>query len=225
MKKILIIYIFLCSFKNIFSQEIFSEMEVGKKFLKKQDAWINLDFNYKQDYRDFGWKRLGGNISYSKRYYNQWTLTAGNECYTILDKNAPNYFELRPYGLISLRSRITKNLYFAQFFKAEWRFMLYHTQEPNDHYQRLRYRFHLDWMVHNDTIRNKTFSIKPGIEWYILKNTSTGERYANSREYYLRFCLEKGEKEWNFGYKIETFFQTIHPNEANAHTLFFEYKF
>ena len=124
--------------------------------------------------------------------------------------------------MINLKSKILDNLYLSQFLKTEWRNMFYIETYNYDNYHRMRYRFHFDWLAYN---KDKQVSIKPGIEWYLLKNTSNGERYANSKEYYLRFTIEKNEQEWSFGYKRETFLKTIAPNEDKVNTFFFEYKF
>jgi hypothetical protein len=217
--------VFFIVSQSMLSQEIFHEIEVGKKIIKPKGIIYNIYFNWKQDYKDFGWKRFGNNLAINKRFNSNWLATAGLESYYIADKNAPNFLELRPFLMMNLKTKITSRIYFAQFLKTEWRFFFYSNEQGNENYHRLRYRTHFDIMAYSDSTKDISISIKPGIEWYLLHNIANGERYANSREYYLRFSIEKGLKEWNFGYKLETFFKTYNPNSANGNTIFFEYKF
>lgn len=203
------------------SQELFHEIEIGKKFAAKKALFV-VDLNWKKEYKNESWNRIGLNFTAIKSLKNNWTVAAGIENYYVIDPNSVNSYEIRPSIMINLKSKILDNLYLSQFLKTEWRNMFYIETYNYDNYHRMRYRFHFDWLAYN---KDKQVSIKPGIEWYLLKNTSNGERYANSKEYYLRFTIEKNEQEWSFGYKRETFLKTIAPNEDKVNTFFFEYKF
>jgi hypothetical protein len=215
------VYALLLFFNYSTSQELFHEIELGKKITVK-DAFFMVDLNWKKEYRNAGWNRIGLNVSFLKPLKNNWNVSGGLENYYVLDSKSTNNYELRPWAMISLKSKISNTLYFSQFFKTEWRNFFYLNTNEYHNYQRLRYRFHFDWIIYK---KEKQVSLKPGIEWYLLKNTSNGERFANSKEFYLRCSIEKSGNEWNFGYKRESFYETIQPNSDNVNTLFFEYKF
>jgi hypothetical protein len=203
------------------AQDFFHELEIGKKFSKKNVNYF-VDLSWKKEYNSNDWNRIGLNFSLAKSLKNNWTVSSGLENYYVFDPKAINYFEARPWVMISLKSKVLEKLYFTQFFKIEWRHFIFSSKNEYDQYNRLRYRFHFDYLVYDKTTKA---SIKPGIEWYILKKSSTNERYANSREYYLRCSIESNEREWLFGFKRETFYTTIKPNEEEVNSIFIELKF
>lgn len=221
LKKSCFLFFIILTYINSNSQTLFHEIESGKKFEYKNNNY-SIDLNWKKDYESKSWNRYGFNLTLNKSLKNNWTIFTGLENYLVVDPKVSNYFEIRPWIMVNLKSKIVSNIYFSQFLKTEWRNFFYDNNYNSDNYFRVRYRFHFDCQVFNKT--QKIF-IKPGVEWYLLKNISTGERYANSRELYLRFCFEHEKKEWNFGIKNESFFTSIHPEEDNVNTLFLEYKF
>ncbi len=202
------------------AQNLFHEIEFGKKIPSQNSNYI-LDINWKKEYNN-DWNRIGLNFTFINSLKNNWTISSGLDNYYVMDTKAINYFEARPWIMISLKSKVLEKLYFTQFFKAEWRNFFYSSENEYDQYNRLRYRFHFDYLLFDKT--NKIF-LKPGIEWYILKKSATNERYANSKEYYVRCSIESNEKEWNIGVKREVFFTTIIPNEEKVNSFFVEYKF
>ncbi len=220
-KKLILNIILLFCFHHSDSQEIFHDFEIGKK-VKGKKVITTFDFNWKKEYRDENWNRIGLNVSILKALKNNWNLFAGIENYYTIDSKSTNSFEIRPWAMLNLKSKISNKLYFSQFLKTEWRNFYNAESMSFQNYNRLRYRFHFDWTVHSDI---NTISLKPGVEWYVLKNNFTGERYANSREIYLRCTIEKNQKEWNFGIKQESFLVNTQPNAEKANTLFLEYKF
>lgn len=214
------LYALLLFFNFSVSQELFHEVEIGKKISSK-NTLFTVDLNWKKEYKNEGWNRIGLNFSTLQPLNKKWNLSGGLENYYVLDSKSTNSFEIRPWVTINLKSKISNNLYFSQFLKTEWRNFFNPNTHGYDNFQRLRYRFHLDWTIYK---KEKQISLKPGIEWYLLKKIADGERFANSREFYLRCSFEKAEKEWNFGYKQESFFKAI-QNSERVNTLFLEYKF
>lgn len=220
-KKTSLTFALLFCFYFSTSQELFQEIELGKKITTKKVV-VMADLNWKKEYKKEDWNRVGLNISILKSLKNNWNFSGGLDNYYVMDSKSIDSYEIRPWVMIHLKSKINNNLHFSQFLKTEWRNFFYTNTHVYDNSNRLRYRFHFDWTVFN---KINSVSLKPGIEFYLLKNISNGERYANSREIYLRCSIEKGKKEWHFGIKQESFFESIHPNAEKANTLFLEYKF
>ncbi len=223
-KSLTLLFLSSFIFSSLQAQEVFHEVEIGKKIEGEKSFSYFVDANWKLFYTESGWNRLGINFSTRKDFSNNWSLVGGLDNYYVSDQKTANYFELRPWIQIGLKSKIGRNIYFSQFLKNEWRNYFYNQYYNYENYHRLRYRIHLEIQIPTAQ-KEVNFSIKPGIEWFYLNSPSTGERFANSREYYLRFTKEKLNSEINFGYKFESFYKTYHPNALNANTLFLEYKF
>jgi len=223
-KSLTLLFLSSFIFSSLQAQEVFHEVEIGKKIEGEKSFSYFVDANWRLFYTESGWNRIGTNFSLRKDLPHNWSLFAGIDNYFVSDAKTANYYELRPWVQVSLKSKISNGIYLTQFLKNEWRNYFYNRYYTYDNYHRLRYRSHIEINLPSSK-KDVNFSVKPGIEWFFLDNPSTGERFANSREYYLRFSRETTSKELHYGYKFETFYKTYHPNALNANTLFLEYKF
>lgn len=205
--------------------EFFHDISVSKKMehSKKWNTVFNL--NWKHIYNEIGWKRWGLEAK-SLYQMNQWGLFGGIANYYTYDPEIDNYFELRPFVGISLKTNITKRIFFNQRFQSEWRNLFYGNHNLNNHNVRFRYRIGTDFPITKEIITFSPWMIRIETEWYLLNNLNQRERYINSTEYSIMFLKTlKKEKELRFGYHLEKLNKLFYSEEENAHTLFIEYEF
>ncbi|MHA8067406.1 hypothetical protein V7S76_12100 [Aquirufa sp. ROCK2-A2] len=207
------------------AQEVFVETEAGKQFTTTPNNTFFVEGNWRHILTESGWNRFGLSVWYRKDLKNHWSIAGGLDNYLVSDKKTANYNELRPWAMVSLKSKVTDRLTFHQYVKTEWRHYFYSEYYDYDNYNRLRYRVLLDLDLGKTKNKSVSHAIKPGVEWFLMDNPSTGERYTNSREYSLKYTRSSLNKEWSIAYKFETFYKTFNPNSLNANTFFIEYKF
>jgi hypothetical protein len=205
--------------------EFFHDIGVSKKIEHREEWNTVFNLNWKHIYNEIGWKRWGLE---AKTIYqmNQWGLFGGIANYYTFDPEIDNYFELRPFVGISLKTNITKRITFNQRFQSEWRNLFYGNHNLNSHNVRLRYRIGSDFKVTKENTTSLPWIIRFESEWYLLNNLDQRERYINSTEYSMMFLKTlKKEKELRFGYRLEKLNKIFYSERENGHTLFVEFEF
>lgn len=205
--------------------EFFHEIEIGTKVLEKESFKIDVNASWKHLYDEIGWRRWGINTKVVKEM-NNWTLNAGLATYYTFHKEINNFIEVRPYIGIGLKTKILNNLLFKQQLRTEWRTFFYSGDSSNENYFRPRYKIGLDFKINEKEETQEGWRLVTNIEWYFNKDTATGERFAQSREYGFTIIRElKNEHEIGLGYKLEKFSKLIHNDHENGQIMMLAYRF
>ncbi|MEX0273013.1 MAG: hypothetical protein AB3N16_01395 [Flavobacteriaceae bacterium] len=205
--------------------EFFHEIEVGKLIVENEQWTLDVTASWKHLYADeAAWRRWGGVFS-AKRKHGNWSFMAGMANYYTFHADIDNFFQLRPWVAIGLKTPITERLDFVQRFRPESLTFIYSGTTENDTYSRWRYRLGLDYNLSEDEETLTAWKIQGSLEWYFLKNPSSGERYPITREYTLKLVREMvNGHEIGFGYRLEEFYESAHHEGGPGHTLILEYR-
>lgn len=205
--------------------EFFHEIEIGTQVLEKESFNIDVTASWKHLYDEVGWRRWGVNTKVTKKT-NNWSLNGGLAIYFTFHKEIDNFLEVRPYIGIGLKTRISDKLDFKQRIRTEWRNFIYSGDSDNENYLRPRYKIGLDYLLSENEETHEGWKLVTDFEWYFNKDTASGERFAQSREFGFKIIRElKNKHEIGLGYKYEKLTKLFHNHEENGNIIVLEYRF
>lgn len=203
--------------------EIFNDISATKR-IEHNEKWISyVSLNWKHIYSEIGWKRIGLEAKTTYQF-NQWQVLGGLVNYYTFDPDIENYYELRPYAGLMLKTPVSRKIYFNQRIMSEWRNLYFANSTPSQHSGRLRYRIGADLQISETS--NGVWKIRSETEWYLLNNLKQNERFINSKESSLSALREmRNDKTLSIGYRFERLNRLFYTELQNGHTIFLEYEF
>lgn len=230
MKRILNIVFLLLSVISIGQEnQFFSEISATYK-VKETYNWLYKATPYwKHIYDEVGWRRIGFNFE-ADRKLSVWTLMGGVENSYTFNPEIENYFELRPWLGVGLKTQISNRFAFRQQLKGEWRNLIfssdYEYEKKDRSYGRARYLIGFDILMAENLVKNNDLNLSIYNEWFYLKSASTGESFANSRLFGFKLGYDfSKERRIILGYKVENFLANSNTPDRKGHTVFVEYIF
>ncbi len=211
-KSILICLLFFSLSTGLFSQEnFFGDIGVAKN-LSSSTKWNqSVNGHFKHFITEDGWYRFGASYTLTRNLSN-WGIQAGLLVENTFDDSIDNYWEVRPWAGLTLSNDISSKLKFHQFFKLEWRNLLFAGDSENQITTRTRYKIMPVYDLGND------WSVYTSYEWYIQPNTDLGVRFINSREWNLGFNKKMEKFTLNFNYTRERFNAVVLSDTTKANT-------
>ncbi|MFV0306083.1 MAG: hypothetical protein ACK5IC_11460 [Moheibacter sp.] len=231
MRRYYILYLLILLFTKplIAQNDVFSELEVTKEIWDKENWETTTTASWKHIYDGVDWDQVGVSIEY-KRRLKQWEFQGGLRGYFTFDEHIRNFFEVRPWLGIVLNTDISNRFWLRQNLKLEWRNFIFaddiQQEEDNRIYLRNRYFIGLGMLLSENEEKGTNWKLNTFFEWYFLKSPSSGERFANSREFGLsiQHTLPKGNAV-SLRYRIEKFFESSNHEGGNGHTIGLTYSF
>ncbi len=201
--------------------QIFHDLSLSSSLYEKEKWQANVTALWKRfDSGQPKWDRFGASVDLRFKH-KPWTVIGGLRTTYELHKDADNFFEIRPWLGINISIPIFGELAFKQRFKSERRFFMYPNSDVSaENYSRNRIKPSLYYVFAKNPDKGTNWSIEGGIEWYILQEPATGERFSNTRE----FSVELGHTFANgqvltFSYVHEQFNTLFNDTGKSGHTL------
>ena len=204
---LLVFLTLLCGHKLQSQQEFFHELSLEKRLLEEGHWEFTGEVNWKNLYNEPGWRRWGVSF-FARRRIESFNLLGGVKGYYTFNKNITNFFELRPWMAVSYNFALGSRVTVRQRLMAEWRLFYEDREAQREDYRRLRYQLGLDIPLSAEE-QEASWTLRPIVEWYIIRDPATFERFPNERDFGLTLIRRfKNEKELSFGYRIEEFYNT-----------------
>ncbi|WP_285655906.1 DUF2490 domain-containing protein [Allomuricauda sp. NBRC 101325] len=209
--KLLLATLFL-SAAGVFAQEnFFGDIGVTKNLTSSTEWNQSVYGHFKHFFSEDGWYRFGASYTLTRNVKN-WGIQAGLLTERTFDDSIDNYWEIRPWVGLTLSNDISSKLKFQQFFKFEWRNLLFAGDLENQSTTRTRYKIMPVYDVGNN------WSVYTSYEWYIQPNTDLGARFINSREWNLGFNKKMEKFTLNFNYTRERFNEVVLSDATKGNT-------
>ena len=221
----IILFVFTSHFIYGQDSEVFHGLSLGTEVWKKEKWQLDAIAHWNHLYNEPKWRRFGID-AVIKRNVTNWTLLGGLNTYYTFNTKTDDYFELRTWLGIALKTPVSHRLKLAQKLRGEWRNFFYSGHLKDENYTRLRYKVGFDYELSKNEETHKEWKLLADIEWYFLKDPASGERFVNSGEYSLKLVREfANQNEVGFGYILEEFSSLLNENKNKGHTFFIEYSF
>ena len=209
------------------AQEVFAEGLVAGTIFEKEHTSIRLSGSWKHFFEEEeGWKR-GTFTGRVKRNAGIWDLIGGLSTLYTFDKEIDNFYEFRPWAAVGLNTPINERLLFKQVFKGELRNVFFSEEQKADITSwRTRVKGLLEYLIEENEEEGTEWFMAAGVEWYIVEDQISRERYAGTREY----SGEIGRKFPNhhtlvIEYVYEEFSDLFGETDNSGHTISFRYLF
>lgn len=219
LKIVLLVFACICISFTAFGQENLSRLAVKTSILEKHKLKLNTLIGWKHLYNHPNWKRvdISGNLSYELK---QWRLLSGLNNYLVFDDEIDNYFEIRPWIGIRLKTPITNKIELEQTSKGELRNLMYiEGGSQNKSYWRSRYEIKLFFKLFENEENQTHWFSSIYAEVYFNQDRFLAERFASSKEYSIEFGYQfPNRNQLFFKYIYEKTIDDFESSDDNSNT-------
>lgn len=218
---IILLFTFTCK-QGFCQDEFFHELFFEKNIIENEKWEFNVEINSKYTYEEPKWRRWG--VSFlSLRKLNKFRIFGGlNALYTFNDK-IDNFYEIRPRIAIDYGIKLFNHTTFRPRIQTEWRFFFVEDNDTREDYNRTRFQLNFDVPLTKDS--ETLWMIRPRIEWFVVRNLASAERFSNERDIGITFIKHfKNEHRLLIGYHYEKFYN-VDSEKSNGHIFSLGYIF
>ncbi|WP_375586072.1 DUF2490 domain-containing protein [Cyclobacterium xiamenense] len=195
----------IISHQALGQHEFFHELVLEKTLIEQEEWEFVGEANFKYLYDEPAWRRWGLSFAGVRRI-QRFNILAGANSYYTFNRSITNFFEVRPWTAVQYRIPIFGDMTLRQRLKYEWRF--FYTKENNsrrENYRRFRYQIGMDIPIPVE--RESSWVIRPYVEWFLIRDPSTFERFPNERDYGIMVTKRlKNKHEFYFIFRLEEFY-------------------
>lgn len=210
-----------CTYKPLWSQEIFlTETDLTKELWKTDNWQFQATVNWKHIYDEIGWSRIGLSPVLS-RLEGGWRFSGGIVSSFTFDSEIDNFWELRPWVAVNFNFLLLKTIRVGQRFRSEWREFVSAGSTRRANYHRFRYALNLGFRLWDDP----RWSQRLHFEQYFLDSPADNERFPTERDYNLTFFYQlANEHQLSVGFEVESYFFSELGNTGHAYLLILGYR-